>query len=427
MDLNMYDIIYLLSSIFGTYTIYKFFGIFFSTAGTNWRKELLWFSLYNIFIVLIYLFVNIPIVMMASNLLGFFLLSYIYRVSFKTRILAVLLIYLTLICIEMLIVTISGYIKFSVAEQNSYSSILGILIIRLVSYVVVTFINNFRNLRKGRIIPTTYWLCITVIPAASLYIIIVLFCSTDLTSIQLILSIMLLFAINFTAFHLYDVITKVLNEQMDKKLTEQQNLYYNKQFILIKESLQATKEIKHDWKNHLSTLYNLIQNGQTDSTLNHISKLLEFCNNKERQINCGNVIVDSILNYKIQESAKYDILVQTDISIPEDLNIPSFDLTVIIGNLMDNAMEAVLKINDNRYIEFKMIYDRGRLLFYSKNAYIGELKGIVNNILTSKQDKENHGIGFKSIKNVLKKYDGDLNIQAENKIFTTEIIMYLKE
>jgi two-component system, LytTR family, sensor histidine kinase AgrC len=427
MDIDMYEFIYLCSSLFGTYTIHKFFGVFFDRNTANKHMELTTFLIYSISIAIIYMFVNIPIVMLFSNMIGFFLLSYNYNASIKIRILAVLFIYLILMCIEMLIVILTGYLKFPVAEQNNYSSVLGILMIKITSYAVVLFIHNFKNLRNGKIVPTTYWICITVIPASSLYIIVNLFSAKELSSTQLILSIIFILFINFTTFHLYDVITQVLSEQMNKKLVEQQNQYYDKQFLLMKESLQTMKEIKHDWKNHLSALVFLIQNGKLESSINHISNLIDVCNNKEGQANTGNIIVDSILNFKLQEASRNNIELKIDIIIPESLNIPSFDLTILIGNLMDNAIEAVLKLEENRYINFKMIYDRGRLLCCVLNPFKDNIKRNKTKIVTTKMDKDNHGIGLESIKNVLKKYDGNLIIEDINYIFSAKLIIYIND
>ena len=157
MILSVYNIIYLFGNVFGTYTIYKFMKVFFDKERTSRTTEIFSYFCYNIAISLIYMFINIPIVLMISNILAFFLLSWNYVSSFKLRILAALFIYLILMCIEMAIVIMTGYLKFPVLEQNDYSSVYGILSMKLVSFAVALIINNFKNIRKGKNVPNFYW------------------------------------------------------------------------------------------------------------------------------------------------------------------------------------------------------------------------------------------------------------------------------
>ncbi len=426
MKISMYDIIYLCSTTFGTYTIYKYFRVFFDKEHTTKKTEILSFICYNIAISFIYIFINIPMVLMLCNILAFFLLSWNYKSSFKIRVLAVLFIYLILMCIEMLIVLLTGYLKFPVMAQNNYSSIFGILSIKIISFAVVLIISNFKNIRKGKIVPNSYWACIALIPAASLYIIIVLFCAEELTSTQLIMSIIFILLINFSTFRLYDVITKVMWDQMDKKLLKQQNQYYDRQFRIMKDSLQALKEMKHDWKNHLSALHSLIQNGEIDKSLLHISEMLQI-SSQSGQARTGNIIIDSILNFKLQEASRNNIEITLDINVPENMNVPSFDMTVLVGNLIDNALEAVLKLEENRFIHIKMAYDKSRFLCYITNPFTGAIKKEGPHIVTTKDDRGNHGIGFESVKSVLKKYDGTLEIEHDNNIFSVLLMIYVEE
>ncbi len=426
MILSMYNIIYLCSNAFGTYTIYKFLKVFFDKARTSKTTEFFSYFCYNIAISLIYIFINIPILLMISNILAFFLLSFNYVSTFKLRILADLFIYLILLCIEMTIVILMDYFKFPILEQNDYSSIYGILSIKLVSFAVALIINNFKNIRKGKNVPNLYWALIALIPATSLYIIVLLFWAKGLTSPQVVMSIIFILLINFSTFFLYDVIMKVMWEQMDKRLLEQQNQYYDKQFNVMKESLQSLKEMRHDWKNHMSAVHSLIQRGEIQKSLLHISEILQI-SSQMGQARTGNIVVDSILNFKLQEVLRNNIEISLDINIPETLNIPSFDLTVIIGNLIDNAMEAVLKLEHNRYINIKMSYDKGRFLCCIMNSFNGTVNKILNQYRTTKITNENHGIGLESIKSTLKKYNGTIDIENNSNVFTILIMMYVEE
>ena len=425
MSLSMYDSIYICSNVLNTYTIYKFLKVFYNKNRTSKKTELLSFFCYYIVSSFIYIFINFPIVLMISNILGFLLLSCNYVSTFKLRILAALFIFLILICIRMTIVILINYLEVSVLELNDSLSAYITLSISMVSFAFALIINNFKNIRKGENVPNLYWALIAMIPATSMYIIVLLLWAKELSSPQVIMSIIFILLINFSTFYLYDVIMKIMWEQVDKKLLEQQNQYYAKQISIMKESMQSLKELKHDWKNHMSAVYSLIQRGEIEKSLYHITEMLHISSSQMGQACTGNTVVDSILNFKLQEALQNNIEISMDINIPETLNISSFDLTVIIGNLIDNALEAVLKLENNRYINIKMSYDKGRLLCCFMNSFNGTVNKILNQYKTTKTINVNHGIGLESIKSSLKKYKGTIDIESHSNVFTVLIMMYL--
>ena len=96
---------------------------------------------------------------MFSNLIAFILLTLNYESTLKKRILSALLIYLVLLCVEMIVALFTGYFEFPVFAENYYSSIYGLIVCRILSYVVVLLLNNFKNIKKGESVPNLNWLC----------------------------------------------------------------------------------------------------------------------------------------------------------------------------------------------------------------------------------------------------------------------------
>jgi small-conductance mechanosensitive channel len=168
---------------------------------------------------------------MMANLTAFFLLSFNYESTIKKRILSAILIYIILMIIEMFVVLLGGCINFALFEVNNYSSVIGTIAISIVSYLVVLTFNNFQNIKKGKSIPNSYWLCIFLIPAGSLYTIIILFNTQGLTVSQILTALILIFSINIVSFHLYDVISRFFISK-DAKYIE--GKYYDRQKMQIK-------------------------------------------------------------------------------------------------------------------------------------------------------------------------------------------------
>ncbi|HAZ05360.1 MAG TPA: GHKL domain-containing protein, partial [Acetobacterium sp.] len=109
MALSTYEMVYLLTNIFGTYIVYKFMHIFFETKEVNHKIEFLSYVGYYIFIALVYLTINIPVVTMIGNIVAYFGLSFNYKAGIKRRLLSVLMIYLIGMCIEVIVALLSGY------------------------------------------------------------------------------------------------------------------------------------------------------------------------------------------------------------------------------------------------------------------------------------------------------------------------------
>jgi len=110
MNLDIYDYVYLITSIFRTYTTYKFMDVFFDTSDTNKKIEFFSYMLYFVVISFLYLAINIPIVTLISNISLYFALTFNYKSSIKNRIISIMTIYMILMSIESIIVLLSGFV-----------------------------------------------------------------------------------------------------------------------------------------------------------------------------------------------------------------------------------------------------------------------------------------------------------------------------
>lgn len=220
MQFGLYEWVYLLTSIFGMYILYRFMGVFFDSRRTNGKFELLSYIACTLIVNSIYLFISIPIATMTANLAVLFLLSFNYEATIKKRILSSVLIYIILMIVEVIVVLLTGYFNFSLFEVNHYSSVFGVIFGNILSYFIVLIMNNFKNIRRGVSIPNSYWLCIFLIPAGSLYTTILLFNAQGLAVSQILAALILIFFINIVSFHLYDVICSFLIGKDSKQIED---------------------------------------------------------------------------------------------------------------------------------------------------------------------------------------------------------------
>lgn len=424
--MNFYDIIYLLTNIFGTYTIYKFMSIFFDRNEINKKLEVATYILYFIIIGAIHIIFGFPIVNVISNLILFFLITSLYTSTLKTRLTAVFCIYTILISIETITI-----ILFSIIDFNQYfyrinlDLILSLIVSKILSYMVVLVISNLKMLKSGTQISPLQWFAVICIPFGTLFSAFVLMTeSNDENDIQIFISIAVLFLINFVTFYLYEVLIQSYQERLERNLLKQQSNAYFKQLKIMTESQDNIKMLRHDLKLHMSTIQGLLETGGNDLALAYIQNTYNLTKFSNEYVKSGNVELDSILNYKIYEAQKLKIEVILNVSVPEKFNIQPIDIVIIIGNLLDNAVEATSKLKENREIKISIEFNRNFLYISVINSYNGDLLFKDKKLKTTHADNENHGLGLQSVQKSLDKYFGSMNVDYTSNNFCVDVLMY---
>lgn len=399
--------------------------VFFDTRKTNRYVEIITYIAFFILISTVYFYINIPIVNMITNIVALICLTYNYESTIKNRVVSTLLIYLVLMSIEILVVIISDSIYYPIFETINYSSVYGLIICRVLTYAIVLVLNNFKNIKKGEPVPNSYWFCIALIPIASLYFILLLLQSSGLAVEQVMTGTVLIFLINFAVFYLYDVIMNAASDKIQSLLILEQNKYYNRQLETMNTALQTTKAVRHDLKNHMISIKTLIENNDISGAKGYVAEIMKEIGTWKNFSDSGNTVVDSIINFKFQEAEQRKIKTDLDLKIPDRLGMDSFDITVILGNLLDNAIKAAAKVEENPFVNLKMRYDKGRLMIQADNSFNGVINEQNGKLLTTEADKENHGFGLQSIRKAIQKYDGTMDIDYSNNLFSITLLLYL--
>lgn len=388
--------------------------------------ELLSYVVYFLLALVCYFFIHIPIIMLIYNIFFFLILSLNYKADFKQRILAVIYIYSILFIIEMLVAAVSGYIHFPFDSDSKYTSIFGEIANQLIGLITVYLISTKRQVRENVNFPMIYWLCIIAMPLFSLYFLVLVFHLGNVKRIYMILYTLFLLIINFSIMVLYDLVLKSMTEHTRGLLLEQQNKYYERQFDLMKASAKVTDSLQHDLNKHLISVRSYLKSRQIDDAINYIDKMVNiYFENLGDLSKTGNAIIDSILNIKLQEAKNKDIIVTTKLQIPENLSIDSFDITVILGNIIDNAIEAASESIAYKKLNIIMLYNRRRILVKVENTYSGRIVIKQGELQTTKSDSITHGIGLQNVKHVVERYAGTMDISYDNIWFKACVMLYI--
>lgn len=217
------------------------------------------------------------------------------------------------------------------------------------------------------------------------------------------------------------------SKHTDAKIASYQSDLMEKHCEEVESMYRQTRGWRHDYHNHIQTMKAHLAMGNLDKLETYLNALDEDLSAVDTVIKTGNIMIDAVLNSKISVAREKHIEIDAKALVPKELDISEIDLSVIIGNLMDNAMEACLKIpqEEERFIRIYIDVLKGQLYIYVMNSTRENPKRFGSSYLSTKSDRS-HGFGLMRMDKVVGKYNGYLDRQNEQGVFVTEIMLPLK-
>lgn len=240
-----------------------------------------------------------------------------------------------------------------------------------------------------------------------------------------LVSVLLLISIPMIAYSFKNIIES--DEQKHKTMLMEHQFSLQINHIKNIDGIHlGIRKVIHDMNNHISCLKGLAENNNIAEIKDYLHNLSETLNKLDFKIKTGNPICDAIINEKFNISQSDGIEFICDFMIPKENSLDSIDLCIILGNALDNSIEACNKIIDSaikKEISLKS-HVKGLYLVIEISNSISEIpKYNSNKIISSKVNNINHGIGLSNIQDSVKKYDGVLDIIIEKNIFTLSILL----
>lgn len=212
----------------------------------------------------------------------------------------------------------------------------------------------------------------------------------------------------------------VLRSRTKALILESEQEYYSE----INRRYNECRSIRHDISNHLLAISALIENGDIEAAKRYVSEVSEQALSADMPVKTGCNVLDALLFKKTEQAAERGCKISFEINCPiNGCGISDFDLCTIFGNALDNAIEAA---GNDDSISIKIGKQLDMLYISCKNPFSGDLKRRGDRIITTKKDLTAHGFGIMRIKETARHYGGDVNITAENGIFSIEILLNTK-
>lgn len=226
---------------------------------------------------------------------------------------------------------------------------------------------------------------------------------------------------NVGSIYLACYLASSIRTDMERKNLRMQQTYYEE----LEKNQQQIRKFRHDMKNHFSIIGGLLEDGNIEKARSYFSDLFGYMETRNRKF-CENSILNALLNAKYNMAVEAGIDCFFHISFDKMTGIDDISLCTLFSNTLDNAIEACKKVpNENkRKLSLRARYtDNGYFsceIVNSKVNEVHERKGI---FLTDKEDKTSHGLGISSVKEIVEKYKGTLDISYNEEEFQVVVLI----
>lgn len=430
--MGIYDIIFaLLDAMLSYVTISYLFSAFSVRRRTT-------FNYYHIFALALPIASNTVKLPTIVTIICVFLMSLLISVPYKLKwynTVFVALIAVALNIISEILVGFGMSAFFSMSSENTVTGaayFIGLISSRFVAYITAYII----KISKHKMFHKDFrkkWLLIFPLPFATVLVCAGLFKyvsagQTGQNEFMVFIILSLLIVSNVSIFYFIDDIYDAIASK--EKLNLAQNLIkqQEKQYSELYSNSQEVRKLRHNHKNFLLGVLTEIENKNFESVKKAFDDELDILNViPSNQAQTGNATFDSLLNYKVTQAHQYGIKFEFEFQKMSTINFSDIDLAVLIGNAIDNAIEATAKIENkqDRIIEFIAKVNNSQLVINIINPTDKEID--VLNLSTNKKDALNHGFGVLTMLQIAQKYDGDVIFNWENKKFETIIYLSLPE
>lgn len=279
-------------------------------------------------------------------------------------------------------------------------------------------------------LPGKMWLVLVSIPAASL-ICVPAFSrivglnesiAAEIGKNQVIILIAVFF-INVMVFYLFGKFSELLHTRMDTAVLEKQIQMQEKYYRAMEENHEKVRILRHDMRNQINTIAAMVEDREMEELALYLGQIKGSFAHVEKLIVTGNPPIDTILNIKISEMKDCGIQVKTNILLPKEIRLPFREAAILFGNLLDNVMEECSRLpQEKRWVTIQLSYTDQILFLKITNPMCAVQKEIPPK--SEKKDTKAHGVGLKSVRQIVEQFHGTMKMTAQNSIFQITVILY---
>lgn len=226
---------------------------------------------------------------------------------------------------------------------------------------------------------------------------------------------------NYIVFLMVHKYTGMAEKRLEEEMIYQEIAYNNEYYHDVEKYQEQIQDIKHDMKNKLAVLYDGVERGEREFVRDTLAEMLGDIRLVEDIIYSANPGLNSLIKVKVAKAREKGIEMTVKAFVPKRMSISFGDMGVIYGNLIDNAIEASMKMQrEKRFVDVETKYQDGKLLIVVSNS-----KNMESNpaFTTTKENKRKHGRGIRSVRRVAEQYGGNLLLEDEGGTFKASLLL----
>lgn len=333
--------------------------------------------------------------------------------------------YITIMLVSSLIVYLiaSQIFNLNLAEiifYNDYRGYIVMLAYRFFEWILIYIFFYNRNFIKYIKDKTLYVGVVILILNQMLLFVIEsdLLNSSNKINLDVIYIILALCAIQILSIYMLNIFSKEVDEKFILKM-ELNRKVHDEEIMNMYTEMNGWK---HDFRNHINMILGLLQTSSKEDAISYIDEINMSISKLDKNIYTDHTAINSILISKLKVAKEKNIDVSLDLKIDTKIKILNVDICTILGNLLDNSIEACTLIKGYKFINLKITSRNSSLIITisnNTNGYVNEVNG---KFFTTKNNPIS-GIGLIQVDNVIKKYNGYINRKHENNIFITYIMI----
>lgn len=329
--------------------------------------------------------------------------------------------------------TVAALFHISLSEIYTVGNlhrIIGVVITKIALYLILRAVASPNKRKEDIVLTNSEWVQVILVSTFSIFMIAVSI-NLQLEYVENIVDkgiVFLIAGITLLDIYFLYVVLKINRYnriKQENELLRQQQHFYAKYAENIQQQYEEIKSLRHDLKHSLSVIGVLVGEGKLDEAKNFIERHNIMSKTQKVFIDTKNDFLDAIINSKLSLAHQYNIKTICSVSSSCE-KIDGIDLCNLLGNLLDNAIEAcVKKENKEPEMLLKIWNSPGKIMILVKNSIPYSVLSGNHSLNSDKKDKENHGLGIKTIKSIVEKYGGLLDIYEEHKSFCVLVTLFI--
>jgi hypothetical protein len=360
----------------------------------------------------------------------FFMGIILFRNSFVEKLIWWGVYYLGLVIMEIMTILLMSRILNKPMQEVAASNTSGIWIIVLAKIMTMLLFEMIIRRREGNlIIGFTYFKELSLVVLFSIFsLMAVVFVFTNTSAIVenidyiiLIFFGIVLFIASFTIILIFKI-EKKSKEELETKLKLQQiemELKLNDDMVSITDNL---RKLRHDMNNHIGLIKTLVHNRKYEDLKEYINQIYEDVEIANDFVITGNKTLSVLLNAKKNKAKEKNIDFQSMIALQE-INMQNKDICALLGNILDNAIEAAAKAEKSKYIQLSIQKTQSGCVINCENSLNEKPIMRKGKFITLKDNASIHGIGIENIKDIVAKYKGEVRFDYDDTMFNVRVVM----